>query len=470
MTYKRAIILLVDGARFDTVGALLQNGDLPTIHRYLVEAGSFFPAVTSFPSTTGPAYLPFITGCLPATCNVPGIRWLDKVKFARRWISLERCRSYVGLETYLLNRDIRHDIATIFELLPNAYSIFNSVNRGAGLFKNVTAVSRIWYWYYAHLTDRWGFVDDSSKAKLEGVVRKKDFDLVFAVFPSVDEYSHLGGPDAKEVKEGYRRIDKVVYDIMSILWDRGLHEETLIWIVSDHGLSATEVHFSVSNFLEQRGIKTFFYPKVFRRNCIAADMVSGNGMTHVYFRHQNGWQYPVYLDEIEKMYPTLISELILEKAVDLLAVRKDERTVCVFSERGSAEIRLDGSYIDYEPLTSDPFGYSDIKGRFHVDELLSMTFESDYPDAIYELAHIFTSARCGDMVLSAKPGFDLRDIFEDPEHKGSHGSLHRSHMLVPIITNARLSAQFARTVDIFPTTLKLLGCPCPANIDGKALI
>jgi hypothetical protein len=57
---EHAIVLLADGARADVIGEELAAGRLPNIARYLVGNGSDIPAVTSFPSTTGPAYLPFL--------------------------------------------------------------------------------------------------------------------------------------------------------------------------------------------------------------------------------------------------------------------------------------------------------------------------------------------------------------------------------------------------------------------------
>ena len=47
------------------------------------------------------------------------------------------------------------------------------------------------------------------------------------------------------------------------------------------------------------------------------------------------------------------------------------------------------------------------------------------------------SDRAGDVVISAATGYDLRDFWEIPEHKGSHGSLHWEHMHVPVLTNKK---------------------------------
>jgi hypothetical protein len=412
--------------------------------------------------------MPFLTGCLPATCNVPGIRWVDKVNYHKSFFHFARHRSYVGLETYLIGRDMRRDIATLFDLLPRSYNIFNSVNKGVGFFGNMTRLCRIWYWYYAHLTDHWNFVDRSAIEKFRQAL-SRPFDLIFLILPGVDEYSHIAHFRSDETIAAYRRVDEAVALAHRELSARGLWDETLFWLLSDHGLSETRTHFCVNGFLEERGIRTLYYPKIFKKNCVAANMMSGNGMTHLYFRHDDGWQYAMYRKDIDQKYPGLVDELVGEPAVGVLAARIDPKTIEVVTKKGSAHVRLDGDMIRCEVKGSDPFGYGDARAEMSADESLALTRESEYPDALYQIAHLFTSPRTGDIVLSANVGFDLRDEHEVPEHRGSHGSLHREHMEVPVICSARLAADRCRTVDVFPTTLSLLGHPVPANIDGKRI-
>lgn len=467
--YNRLIILLADGARPDIMDDLLSRGELPAIQEHLVSGGTKINAVTAFPSTTGPAYMPFLTGCLPATLNVPGIRWVDKVRFAKTTVHFSRHRSYVGPETYLMGRDMRRELPTLFELLPRSYNIFNSVNKGVSFLRNATRISRIWYWYYAHLTDRWSFVDKSAIEKF-GHLLAKPFDMIFIILPGIDEYSHIAHYKDAQTIEAYKRADQAVNMAYSELSERGRWDDTLFWLVSDHGLTVTHTHFCVNEFLEGRGIRTFYYPKIFMRGCAAANMVSGNGMTHLYFSHDHGWQYPMYRKDMDKKYPGLLDDLIAEDAVDILACRSDPHTVEVVTKKGSARIQLEGDWIRYATDGPDPFGYENMKDHASADEVLTITKDSVYPDAVYQLAHLFTSPRSGDVVLSAAKGYDLRKDYEVPEHKGSHGSLHKGHMIVPLICNAKLNADYARTVDTFPTTLKLLGHPIPANLDGKCLI
>ncbi len=465
---KRAVVLLADGARADVIDEELAAGRLPNIARYLVEPGAHRTAVTSFPSTTGPAYLPFLTGCLPGTCNVPGIRWVDKPAYDDGRF-LQNHRSYVGLESFLMTRDIREPIATIFELVPGAQSIFNPIARGAGR-GNRTRISRIWYWYYAHLTDHWSFADEAALAKIKRSLSESP-PFLFAVLPGIDEYAHLAGCEAPEVRARYAFLDRAVGEIAELLQSRGEWGETALFVVSDHGLSTTHTHFCVNTFLDEHGLPPFFYPLIFhKRGKRAANMVSGNGMSHLSFRNADGWARRTVRAELETLAPGLIDDLLRCEAVDIAISREPGEGLLVESRRGRARLRLGGERLRYAVEGSDPFGYGPLPEELTPEDSLARTIGSDYPDAPFQIAHLMTAPRAGDVVLSATPGFDLRLKYEHPEHHASHGSLHATHMRVPILANLPLADRPARTVDIFPTILMLLGHETPGYVDGRSLL
>ncbi|MBI4365631.1 MAG: alkaline phosphatase family protein [Deltaproteobacteria bacterium] len=465
--FTRSVMILADGARADVFEELLAAGRLPHIARHIVSRGAYRRGVTAFPSTTGPAYMPFLTGCLPATCNVPGIRWMDKAVYGRGPKRKGR-RSYVGIETFRINADMRPEIATLFALLPRSYSVFNAVCRGTRLVRNLTRVIRIWYWYYAHLTDRWGFVDAAATRKLTALL-SRDFRFAFIVFPGIDEYAHLATPRHSRVLAAYEAVDRAVGMIAARLRRLGRYDETLLWVVSDHGLSATHTHCCLNTLLERRGVRTLYYPLIYRGGCVAANMMSGNGMTHLYFRHPNGWEHPFADDELTARYPWLIDDLFGQPAVDLVAMRAADGWIHIRSRRGRARLHLDGTTVSYRVQGTDPFGYASLPERLGADEVLARTIDTDYPDGLYQLAHLFTSPRTGDVVVSATPGYDLRDCYEIPAHKGSHGSLHREHMHVPIACSAPLANRPMRTVDVFSTLLTAMGHALPTGIDGSAI-
>ena len=102
-------------------------------------------------------------------------------------------------------------------------------------------------------------------------------------------------------------------------------------------------------------------------------------------------------------------------------------------------------------------------------ESLDLTYGTDYPDAPVQILQIFRSGRAGDLILSAAKGSDLRLRYEIHEHKSSHGSLHWEHMKVPLVSNVPLAPGPIRSVDVFPTVLKLLGHAVPREIDGISM-
>jgi len=69
------------------------------------------------------------------------------------------------------------------------------------------------------------------------------------------------------------------------------------------------------------------------------------------------------------------------------------------------------------------------------------------------------------LVVSAAPGFDLRDEWEIPELRAGHGSLLADHMLCLSAISKPVRGPM-RSVDVFPMVLDHLGHPVPANIDG----
>ncbi len=118
----------------------------------------------------------------------------------------------------------------------------------------------------------------------------------------------------------------------------------------------------------------------------------------------------------------------------------------------------------------DPFGYRGMPVEMSHDQALAATFDTEYPDAPYQLLKVIGSSRSGDVIVSARKGYDLRNKHEYPEHKASHGSLHREHMHVPLFMNTEISADYVRTVDLFPTMLSLTGHSVEGDIDGTGFV
>ena len=481
---SHCLVILADGARADVMEDLALKGQLPAIGEYLIGQGGLRHGVSVFPSTTGPAYLPYLTGCFPGTCNVPGIRWFDKKKYGANFFSYDRFRSYVGLESFLINQDLDPSRKTLFEIIPHSMNLFSAINRGVSFSGNRSKLSRIFHWYYAHLTDHWALVDESAEKKVLRALESKP-EFFFAVFPCIDEYSHLSSPFHPKTLEAYRKLDQSVGRIVQSLKQKGIWESTMLFIVSDHGLSETKTHLPLNQFLEDLGVPTFYYPKiVFKWGVQAASMVSGNGMSNVYFRNADGWKERTPWEDLMARKDCVVERLLERPEVDLMAAQSQDGSVVVKSKRGEARISVGARSpcpggeshkgtasltppLHYRIIGSDPFGYPKLPEHMSSRESFIATASTDYPDAPMQLLQIFRSQRAGDLILSAAKGCDLRQRHEIPEHKSSHGSLHWEHMNVPIVSNVSLPEGPMRSADVFPLILQGLNRPIPEGIDGR---
>ncbi len=467
--YKRCIFFLVDGAREDVMREMIEAGELPSLRRYVLDRGDYRKAVTSFPSTTGPAHVPFLTGCTPGSSNLPGIRWFDRSR-PHGFTHFRQARSYVGPGGMYIDSDLRDGIHTIFEYFERPAGVFSLVNKGLGIFENRTLLTKNWYLLYAHLSGRWQTVDDAAWRYIDRTV-DLDVDFLSVVFPAVDEYSHYTDPFSDATLEAYRAFDRGFGRLAERLQRLNRLDDTLFVVSSDHGLTATHTHFELWSFLDEIGFNTLYYPRILRGGCDAATMVSGNSMAHIYLKKGERWEERPSYDEIRAMGETdPIEALVKQEAVDLVAATRED-SVIVCGRRGTSEIRELPGGLAYRVLEGgDPFGYGALPAEMTQEQALAATFDTDYPDAPYQLLKVIRSPRSGDVIVSARKGYDLRIRHERPEHYASHGSLHRDHMHVPLFMNAEIRADYVRTVDLFPSMLHLTGHSVEGEIDGTGFV
>lgn len=122
------------------------------------------------------------------------------------------------------------------------------------------------------------------------------------------------------------------------------------------------------------------------------------------------------------------------------------------------------------PVDGDPLGLRGTLARLDTSSAWEACAHTDHPDALVQVAHLAASARAGDLVCSATPGWDFRERWEPIPHASTHGALHRDHMLVPLLLDAPPARAPRRTTDVFPSALRTLGLPVPAGLDGTAFV
>ncbi|RFM26174.1 alkaline phosphatase family protein [Deminuibacter soli] len=472
VTKRRVVYYLVDGAHINVMQELLQQGHLPNIKR-IVDEGTFRTATTCFPSTTGPAYLPFLTGHFPGSMHITGIRWFDKEEFKRkRWRNKEAIRSYCGPEANLFNSDMPGDKPTLLELLGQSYNVYNMITRGVPDKFDLGKKGKSLLYLRAHFFGRNHPVDELGHKRIMEMLRKgNDFDFLFAVFPSVDWDSHYYDIRDQRTIQAYKIADQSLGELREFLEKKGWWQQTLFVLSSDHGLTATHTHFDIADWLTEAGLPSISHPFIWKKNPAASVSVSGNSFASLHLLHHEGSGPLGESSLVNSFGESRLQQLIQKEAVDFIIYRGNEPGVlCVHNNAGKALIKKTGNRYSYLPETSDPLSLGSAVFADDHREALVKTFDSLYPDSLVQAEQLFRSKRAGDMVICAKKGYDLRDAWEIPEHKGSHGSLHREHMLVPLIYNQQHWAQHpARTADLFSTLLDWMHKPIPPS-EGTSLI
>lgn len=465
---RSALIVLADGARPEAFEALLEAGELPSIRDHVVERGSYRRATSTFTSTTGPAHVPILTGCFAGTADVPGYRWFDRSAYRPGlWPGQWCMRSYNGPEAWWLNSDVSPRARTLFELTDNPVNVFGVLTRGVPADNNLYGRRKQLLWPYIHYSQRWGDAEPWAARGLAAAAAMQS-ELRFVAFPGIDWFSHYVDPAGDGALDCYRGIDRAVGAAAGELRRARAYDDTLIVLCSDHGHTPVQTHYDLPVRLEEDfGLRTAYHSRdVFKRDPDAVACVSGNGMAHVYLRGA-GWDAPApSRDEIDRRHPGLREGLLAEPGVDLVITRDGERGAWIESRRGAARLSEHEGGVAYSRQQSDPFGWNDLPGRMSFQDALGLTFETGHPDALVQIAQLFRSRRSGDLIVSATPGWDLRERYEHPEHFSSHGALHAGHMLVPVAASALLAEGPMRTADVFATVLAHLGHEIPAGTDS----
>jgi hypothetical protein len=477
MQRKAVLALLADGARADVVARMAEAGELPTLKKHFIDRGGMATATSVFPTVSGPAHLPVLTGMHPGSVNLPGIRWAER-PVGGRGRFLGRTRSYMApLRAWKLERDVPSSVSTLFAHVPSMADVNTWFVRGCPAEARKTRWSKPAAFLRALVTRNWHSSEDQAE---QALLRALDqgFTSVHAVFPAIDELGHRFGPLSEPSFEAYRRFDRALQRILDALARRKQADETLIVISSDHGQTATHTHVDLDDVVAEVFPKTVCYPKIWRHcfSAQAAVMVSGNSMANIYVQGPAGWHQRPDFDASGSQAAALKARLLGHEAIEHVIYRAHEpRTFVLANREGALRLRLEAGEDDREPRISwagdgkNPLGYGSSSAPADREEIARVTASTEYPDAPWQIAHFFGSSRAGDLVVCARHGFDLRARFEYQPHNGSHGGLHRDHMLVPALVNGRWARSSLRTVDLFPSILAALGKPIPSGVDGKTV-
>ena len=326
---------------------------------------------------------------------------------------------------------------------------------------------------FSHYLKRADFVDRFAVNSLVKGLNGDSGDLprfIFLPLLDVDTASHARGPHHQRTLKAYQRIDGIIGSIVSKLKNIGVWDRTHLMVASDHGHTQTYDHLDLTKLISELGYSVFEHPSIYPRKVDAAVAVSGNAFGNVYVASEGRWERALIGDELEREHRQMLDILRGRPEVEWAAYRHDNGAIKIISDSGAGLMNREGERFTYSFDGADPLELGISGASIHETDALELTAEGRFPDALEQLWQIFTSERTGDLVVTSKPGYDLRGKREWPEHRSSHGALCSEHMKVPILSNLPLAVSGpARTVDIFPTIAESLELTSTKPIPGRSL-
>ena len=467
------ILLVADGARFDTIDAATRadtHAPLPALARLRAE-GALHPVTTAFPSVTGVAYAPFLTGRFPGPCGLPGLRWFDRSHTRCR--RFPYARSYLGAEMRHLDEDLDPAHPTLFELAPSRFNAMSMLGRGTSsserIGRDARTLVRAAYTHWIGNVDGWIALDEHvARVSTRHIIEHRP-EFACVALLGLDKASHLSGHDSAVARRALATIDAAVRELRSALERAGRWDETHLWIVSDHGHSPVHAHDDLAALVRASDHRVLAHPWLLARGEAVAVMVSGNAMAHLYVelrrRERAGWS------ALLERWEPLVRMLLTRESVDLVMLPLDDTQTEVRShDRGSAIIGAANGRYSYRMQDGDPLRVGFELQNVYASDAFDALAAGDYPDAIVQIAQLAACGRSGDIIVSATPGWDFRERWEPVRHASTHGSLHRDHMLVPLLVSKPVSGTARRTADVMPSALAALRLPPARDLDGSSFV
>jgi hypothetical protein len=469
------VVLVADGLRREDLTRAIDAGAVPALQRLRTEGG-LHSITTAFPSVTGVAYAPFLVGRHPGSLGLPGLRWYDRTRRISRIRA--HARSYVGVEFREVDHDLDPTQPTIFELVKPSLGALSVITRGLPPASRIGGglgfAMRAGWTHFRGDVEGWLAIDRAVADRAAKRIARERPRYAFVALTGIDKTSHAAGCDAPAVLRALQTVDETARRIRDDAERDGRWEGMHLWVVSDHGHSPVGAHDDIAALLRSLGWRVLSHPWTLgtphRAAANVAVMVSGNAMAHLYL--DLGRRERAFWPALAPQWHALAEALLERRSIDLVLLPHGSGRVAVHTrERGSAMVESLGKWHTYRAMSGDPLGLGDAAAHgVTEEEAHDITRDTDYPDALVQIARLAACERAGDVILSAARGWDFRGRYEPIPHVSSHGALHRDHMLVPLLLNRTAVGRPRRTVDLMPSALAALGIAAPAELEGTSFL
>ncbi len=417
---ERYVVFLVDGISAETFNELLNQGNLPTLQRYVKQGAYHDNVVASFPTVTGPGHIPLFSGINPASIDFVGHNQFH--------------RSNGKLENYLLSYNLFSkkygDRKTLYHQFDNSVSISEPFRVGATTYrKNIFALAD---WAKIRGPANWYVMRTVLYEYRAGR------DLIIGWLHETDALAHLS-PNKQKVEKSLIDLDRYL-----LKFEKEMDDNTTIVLCSDHGMERTDgVPFSLKNELRKLG-----YGLTSNRL-----FLDGGGFGQIYFKKDG-----TYKERLDESFLGALPGTLAERdAVDLTIYRRGqgaEMRAVVQSKKGVGVITKNESKYCYKlEKGTDPLGIVNPQNKDQLAEgsdrqkCITISGSTNYPDSLFQVYELLKAPSSGDLLITSAPGkgFNLLTRF------AVHGGLNRKQAVTFMLFNKPmqgLEAEALTTADL----------------------
>jgi len=492
----KTLVIGFDGATFDVIRPLVDEGLLPNFEK-LIREGASGSLQSTMPPVTGPAWFALATGITPgrsgffdfivrASCDSWSFRFLDSSDYKNRavWDVLSRS----GRKVCLFNYPCLYPPYPVNGFMisgglgsPNLSGftypadIEHRMTDFVGRNRQVDLSDARYKDLDVFLTDLKGNFEANVQA-VEHVLKQEQWDLAWAVFSQTDWLQHMmwkcfengqtvadkSRPEGynRKFKDFWARADAAVGRLRACVSD-----DTNIVIVSDHGFGSVGESFRVNAWLRQEG-----YLKLAR----------------------GGWKGFAVVKKMRKL---------LRNAAGMLAITRLCPRLFTWVKNKTVSIMIPLHFIDYDNAVAFDPGHIGSMGGIYINEKAlkdGQTYDSVRSEIIGKLQQLGKqnhwkvdalrpedvygekTAGSPDIIVRINDGscvmlkeFDGQIVEYDklPDRISFLTGTHRMDGVFiaagPDFRHARLDG--ARLWDIPPTLLHSFGEPIPSYMEGRVL-
>ena len=483
----RTLLIGLDGATWDVLNPLIQDGTLPNIKR-IIEEGVSGELRSIIPPVTGPSWLAMAAGLNPGKIGVFDFIKTDKDDFA---LSPITSNDFKGKALWdILIKENKRSCILNFPMLYPPYEINGVMLCGLGCedSKNMSCPRgyfesvikklgdyklKVPYNLPKYINNEYLFFHDVEKILkqyqevLSKILENEKFDLLFFIFSVTDfvlhytwkywDKSHFAYRDDSKIQEMIRQFWEKIDSLIGYIYGYSIKNHSRLLLVSDHGFGKQDEIFRINSWLIQKG-----FLKLKRRRAILETIKKKIGMIVKKVDKIFGKDFYTQMKSTVGINKSdFFKQFNLKKSSAIAGIHSD--VVSGIYIIGSSDREKVKNNILHEIKEEESI--VNIKTNALLStEIYSGRYTAGAPDILLYIDDFRCSMNATDLNQNYYEA--NRNLY--PNKSGTH-RLNGIFVAVGpgIRKDTRLNS--ASILDICPTVLYLMGAKIPYHLDGKVL-